>query len=53
MAAGAAPTLEPRKSKNESEQTQFTKANSIKEWLIRKLDEMFEHYQEYDTYFGL
>lgn len=52
MAAGAAPALEPQEDKNESEQT-HPKPNSFKEWLIRKLDKLFEHNHEHDTYPGL
>jgi hypothetical protein len=52
MAAGASPALEPNNGNNESEETHLTKPKSFKEWLVRKLDQMFEHKHEHDTYPG-
>lgn len=47
MASGAAPALDPANAdKNETEQTLVTKPNSFKEWLVRKLDKIFEHNEE-------
>ena len=53
MAAGAGPALEPKSGKNETEQTHTTKLNSFIVWLVRKLDQIFEHNNEHDIYPGL
>jgi len=52
MAAGSAPALEPKNEKNQTEQTHLTKPNSFREWLVRKLDQIFEHNHEHGTYPG-
>lgn len=52
MAAGSAPALEPKNEKNQTEQTHLTEPNSFREWLVRKLDQIFEHNHEHGTYPG-
>jgi hypothetical protein len=47
MAAGTAPALEPKNvGKSDTEQTHVTKPNSFKEWLVHKLDKIFEHNED-------
>jgi hypothetical protein len=53
MAAGTAPALDPNNNKNENEQTHLAKPDSFKEWLVAKLDKIFRHNHEHDTYFGM
>lgn len=52
MAAGAAPQLELKSENNETEQTHVTNPNSFKEWLLRKLSQIFKHDNDHDTYLG-